>query len=347
MRVAQQLVAEVVVALVDVVERVEDRRRRPSSLDRRLELLERPIDHAGHDVRAEAATDDRAGASDGLGVIGDSAAEPGEHGVADRVAGRARRGSGRPSGWALVVEGREQLLDVERDPVRPLVDRPRRHRAAPAARRRGSASSRSRSPRASAAAAATSSAMPLAQQSRPPLAVDRVDAGTRQRDSRREQEQRAGPCPWRGELADDLEAHLVGPVEVVEGRAASAGRSPRGSDRRPIGRSAARAPRASPSCRPSIARRSSDSVPQVGIAAHPGRHLADRGERDLAVLGRDRPAVDPEPGRLGLARRAPGSGASCRARRAPGQEQASGRGPGRPRRSGDPSSVEQVVATDE
>ena len=82
-RVAQELVAEVVVTLVDVAEG-EQERRVDQLLDGRLQFAERAVDHAGHHVRAEARPDDRGGARDQPCVVR-QAGEPGEDRVRDRV----------------------------------------------------------------------------------------------------------------------------------------------------------------------------------------------------------------------------------------------------------------------
>ena len=62
-RIAQQLVSEVVVAAVDVVEGIDDRRV-DELLERRLELGKRPVDDPGHHVGREAAPDHGARARD-------------------------------------------------------------------------------------------------------------------------------------------------------------------------------------------------------------------------------------------------------------------------------------------
>ena len=84
-RVAQELVAEVVVALVDVVERVAGsmRRRAPRSAARarRAGRSMTPARTSGR----EAAPDHRAGPRRRCRASSDSRAEPGEHRVPDRV----------------------------------------------------------------------------------------------------------------------------------------------------------------------------------------------------------------------------------------------------------------------
>ena len=66
--VPQKLVAEVVVAVVDVLERVEDRRIL-ELLEHRLKLHQRAIDHAGEHIRPEAAPDHRSGVGDQARVL--------------------------------------------------------------------------------------------------------------------------------------------------------------------------------------------------------------------------------------------------------------------------------------
>ena len=165
---------------------------------------------------------------------------------------------------------------------------------------------------------------PLAQQARPPLAVDRVDR--------------------------ELVAAIVGDDEErqVRARGGRARRSPRGSSRRPSGgprrraSSAGRSPRGSgPTTSRTISRRAPERVAVVPavdreevlgerapgrVAADPGRELADRRERDLHG-----PAARPIRRRRGSRRPRPcgpwpRSGGSCRDR--PGRTgRASGRGP--------------------
>src|SRR4051794_19242567 len=100
--VAEQLMAEVVVALVDVLERMEDRRV-DELVDRRLQLGKGPADQAGDDVWTEATADDGPRASDESGVLRESR-EPGEDGVADRV-GDVRLADPLAVGSSVVVEG--------------------------------------------------------------------------------------------------------------------------------------------------------------------------------------------------------------------------------------------------
>ena len=116
-RVAQELVPEVV------------QPARPGRLEDEVvdELLERgvkgigrQIHDAGQDLGDEAATHDRTRPGDLLCFRG-AMAESRQNGVLDRV-----RDSRLPDREAirprLGVESPEELLDVERDPVRPIVD---------------------------------------------------------------------------------------------------------------------------------------------------------------------------------------------------------------------------------
>ena len=272
-----------------------------SSWSRRLELGQRTVDDPGQDVRAEAAPDDRAGPRDRPGVVGQPL-QPRQHGVADGV--RHMRLADPPAvGPGIVVERRRAAPRCGGGCRSSARGRPRPRRAAPAARRRGSGSSRSPVSSSVSGRRRTSRAwrwlrirdrhsrwMPSAGELVGAIPAD-------------EEERPLGRVP--GELADHLEAHLVGPVEVLEDRASSAGRSPRGSGPRRRGRSAG-ARRA----RRRRARRRSRAGPPTGVphwssAAHAGGHLADRGERHLVVLRRHRAAVDAEPGRLRLAGRGP------------------------------------------
>ena len=103
-----------------------------------------------------------------------------------------------------------------------------------------------------------------------------------------------------GQLADDLQAQLVGPVEVIEHQ------HRRSIDRLedPVrGRADDEPPR--PERVAAVTAIDGEQVlgkgAQGGVAAHPGRHLANRGERHLLVLRRNRTAVDPQARRFGLA----------------------------------------------
>ena len=133
-------------------------------------------------------------------------------------------------------------------------------------------------------------------------------------------------------LADHLEAQLIGPVEVVEDQ-----------HRRPVDRfeDPVRGGADDQPPRPeriavvvAIDRQEvlRTGCPNAGVAAHPGRHLPDRCERDLVVLRSHGPTVDPQPGRLRLPHRRPDE-ASLSEPRLAGQEQGRARGPRRPHRS--------------
>ncbi len=117
----------------EVVQPAKARRIEHELVDELLErCLERPRRHVhdpGQDIRHEAATDDRAGAGRGL-RLGRQAREPDQDRVLDGVrdAGFADRGA---VDARLGAERAEQLLDVERDAVGPLV-----HRGRDVARRR-------------------------------------------------------------------------------------------------------------------------------------------------------------------------------------------------------------------
>ena len=204
-----------------------------------------------------------------------------EHRVLDRVR-HLRVADGAAVRPGLVVERGEQLLDVERDAVRPLVDGvddlARRRQAGPEDERdherrlvlrEGLEAGLLGEPLAEQASRATrgGSSRPAARR-----------AGTRRaRSSGRS-------SPEARELADDLEAELVGPLEVVEGE-----------QRRPVDglddavgdvvdedppRServcAAAAVDARAAVRP--------SVPNAAFSRIVAREVEDRRERDLAVM---------------------------------------------------------------
>ncbi len=115
------------------------------------------------------------------------------------------------------------------------------------------------------------------------------------------EEQRASGS-MAGQLADDLEAHLVGPVEIIENEH----RRPIDRLQDPVGRrandEAARAERVA--IVPAVDRQKVLGQAAEGfVAPHAGGHLADRGKRHLKILRRHGSAVDPEPGCLRLADR--------------------------------------------
>jgi hypothetical protein len=66
--IAQQLVSEVVVAVVDLLERVQERAR-DELVQRRIEVADRAIHHAGQHVRREASAHDGARQRDGLCIV--------------------------------------------------------------------------------------------------------------------------------------------------------------------------------------------------------------------------------------------------------------------------------------
>ena len=290
--------AEVVIALVDIVER-EDERGVHQLLDRRLDLLERAVDHARDDIGAEAPAQDGAGAGE-RPCVGREAGQARQHRVGDRV-GDVDVADPPTVGAGLVIERREELLDVERDPVRPRVDRLDDF---PGSRQLAAQDQRRREARLVSREGAQPDLLgePLAQQARPPLAVDRVDrellAAIVGDDDERQVREVAG------ELADHLEAHLVGPVEILEDE-----------HRRSVDRleDAIRhvpddqPPGAQPvAVVPAVDREEvlGERAPRR-IAADPGRELADRRERDGMVLRRDRPGGDTDAGGLCLADRGP------------------------------------------
>jgi hypothetical protein len=179
--------------------------------DGRLELVQGPIDDPGQDVGAEAPPDHRTRPRDRPGVVRQSR-QAGQDGVADGVRdGRlADPAAVRPR---VFIERREELFDVERDAVGAFMDRlddvPRRRQLAAQDQRRrdrGLLEGQRPQPRLL--------RVTLAEEPRPPLAVDRagrklvgpVVAQDEQRPIRR--------VP--GQLANHLEAKLVGPMEVLE-----------------------------------------------------------------------------------------------------------------------------------
>ena len=241
--------------------------------------------------------------------------EPGEDRVADRV---RHPGVADPAtvGPRVVVERAEQLLDVEGDAVRPLVDglddvARRRQLAAEDQRRRDRRLlERQR-------LEASLPGMALAEHAGTPLAMERIGrelVGAVSRD----QEQRS-LVRVAGELADDLEAHLVGPMEVVEDEH----RRPVDRLEDPIGGGPdEQPPRAEGVAvvRPVHREQVRTERAEGRVLAHAVRHLADRREGDLAVLGCDAPAVDADARRLGLAGRRPDEPRLAQPGRA-GQEQ--------------------------
>ena len=117
-RIAQQLVPEVELPLVHGVEGIEDAGL-DELVERLVEVGDRPIHDPGQHVGEEAPSEHGARARDGAGVF----AEPGGMGedrVLDRV-GHVGAEDLPPMGGRAADRG-EQLLDVQRDAVRPCVD---------------------------------------------------------------------------------------------------------------------------------------------------------------------------------------------------------------------------------
>ena len=160
-------------------------------------LKQRPIDRPG-------ARDLRASSRQPL--------QPHQHGVADGV---RHVGLADPPavGPRVLVERSEQLLDVERDAVRPLVDRldhvARRRQLAAEDQGRGDGGLVDRQ-----WAQPDLFGVALAEDARPPLAVDAIGRELVGAVARHQDERPLFRVP--GQLADHLQAHLVGPVQVVE-----------------------------------------------------------------------------------------------------------------------------------
>ena len=194
----------------------------------------------------------------------------------------------RPSVAVVVVERREQLLDVERDAVRALVhgldDVARGGQVAAEDQRRGHAGLVERQ-----GAELDLLGVALAEQPRPPLAMDRVDRELVGAVVAQDEQRPVRRVP--GELADHLEADLVRPVQVHEDEQG------RPIDRLedPVGGRAHDQPARPEGVAVVAAVDRQEIVGQAAerlVAAHPGRHLADRSERHLVVLRRDRAAGD-------------------------------------------------------
>ena len=190
----------------------------------RLELVHRAVQDPGQDVRHEAATDDRAGPGDGLGIRRPTR-DPGQDDVLDGVGhgGVADRRRVDRTGGA---HGGDELLDVEGHPVGApvdLVDDLARGRQAGAQQERGH---RRRAGEVE-PPEADLLGQPLGQQARPPIAQRGAGSGLVEPvggDDEEGQVRRAA-----GQLADGLEGQVVGPLEVLEdedGRAADGGAQP-------------------------------------------------------------------------------------------------------------------------
>ena len=207
-RVAEQFVAEV----PQLARSGREEERLVNELEQRpIEVLGRDVHDPGKHVGDEAAPDDRRRPGSCLGLRR-QALEAGEHRVFDRGGdgGVADRPAVDPG---AIAKRPEQFLDVERDPVGPLV-----HRLDHVTRRRqpGIQDQRRHQGRLLdrqllqahlfGDALGHEARMPLAQEAPATELVGSVGA---------DQEQRPLPAA-SGELADDLEAEIVGPLEVLE-----------------------------------------------------------------------------------------------------------------------------------
>ncbi|HET9681741.1 MAG TPA: hypothetical protein VFP19_06855 [Candidatus Limnocylindrales bacterium] len=207
-RIAQELVAEVVLAanagcLEDAV--VDE------LLERRLDGLDGHVHDAGQDVRHEGAANDRAGAGNTLGI---------DRQAAEALNGRVLEGlwDSRLANCPSIdqrrrVEGAEQLLDVKRYAVGPLedgVDDVAGCRQPAARDQRGDRgrllAGQPWQPRFFSG--------PLGEQPRAPVAQHgaRTDV---LRSVRRDQEH-AALARATGQIRQDFQAELVGPLEIVE-----------------------------------------------------------------------------------------------------------------------------------
>jgi len=207
-RVAEELVAEVEVALVHEVVREEDAGRH-ELVEGALKVLGATVHDAGEHVGGEAPPDHRTRSSDAVGILA-QAGGASHHGVLDRLRdGRVADGPAVDVG----AERPEQLFDVERNAIGPLVyrvDDGARSRQAGAEDQRGHESGVV----VPEALQADFLGNPLGEQSRAPFAMDRA-GGQLVRSVRGEQQQRQ-PSRGPGKLADDLEAQLVRPLQVLE-----------------------------------------------------------------------------------------------------------------------------------
>ena len=180
-------------------------------LERRVEVRQRPVHDPGEHLRDEAAADDCAGPGDLAGIrreLGD----PGEDCVLDRV--RNLRLADLPAVDAGVrIERAEQLLDVQGEPIRPLVDR--LHDLT----RRGQAGVEDQGRHQSGLLAGEWGetdflGQALADQPGPPFAEE--GAGWQLLGSVGADDQHGTVADALRQLADDLEAHVVGPLDVLE-----------------------------------------------------------------------------------------------------------------------------------
>ncbi len=144
--------------------------------------------------------------------------------------------------------------------------------------------------------------MALAEDPGPPFAVDAIRGELVGAIVAHQQQRPVGDVA--SQLADHLQAHLVGPVEVLElqhRRAVDAVQDP------VRGRPDDQAPRAQRIAVMAAVDRQQilgERAPLL-VAAQPDGQLADGGEGDLVVLRGHRPTIDAEPRRLRLATRGP------------------------------------------
>ena len=221
----------------------------------------------------------------------------------DRVLDGARHvrvADGLAVGARVVAERAQQLLDVQGNAVGALVDRAhhlarggepgrqdqRRHQRRLVVRQR-------REPRLLGPA--------LAEQARPPLAVVGVERHLVRAVGPDHEGRTIGDEP--GDLADHLEAHLVGPLEVLEGedgRPVDGVRDPLGEvadEDAPRSQRVAALPVLSALHRQQLVAEAAER----GDLAHRPREVLGRREGDEPVLGREIGLRDPEAGRIGLA----------------------------------------------
>ena len=207
-RIAQQLVAEVVQPAD--AGRVQDELV-DQLLERSLDRVRRQVHDPGEHVRHEAPADDRPGARGRLRFrrqLGDA----GDDGILDGLGhvGLADRGAVGPR---IGAERAEQLLDVQRDAVRPLVDREcdvaRRGQAGVEQQRRDQGRLGEVEP-----VEVDLLGDPLGDLARAPGAEVRAPRHFLAPVVARDQQRRvARPA---GELGDDLEADVIRPVQVLE-----------------------------------------------------------------------------------------------------------------------------------
>ncbi len=286
--------AEVVEAAIEEVERVEEGLVH-ELLERLVEGADRPVEEPGGDLRDEAAADDGAGPRDGLGVAG-QAGVPREHRVLDRLRD-VRLADRPPVGPLRVAQRREELLDVERDAVRP-----REHRADHLARRRQARPEDERRHERRLVVGERRQAdllgEPLAEQPGPPLAMDRPGRELAQPVATEDEERPVGGASRQ--LPDDLEAELVRPLQVVEGEQRRTVDGLEDPVRDLVDEHAAVAE----GIGPAVALEGEQvgaQRPEVIRRAHAAGHVEDRRQRHLAVVRAERADADVEPEGLRLA----------------------------------------------